>query len=93
MNYRNRKLLDLARGQPCIVCGADDGTTVAAHSNWSAHGKGKSIKAHDCFIAFRCHMELDEGKQSRDDKVAMFRSAMDATMLHLWRTGKIKVSL
>ena len=38
MTHRDRKLLDLARDMPCVMCGAQDGTTVAAHSNLSEHG-------------------------------------------------------
>jgi hypothetical protein len=94
MNYRNRKLLDLARDQACAICGAEDGTVVAAHSNSSTHGKGKSLKSHDCFIAFlcyRCHMELDQGKASREEKEFTFRRAMDATTLRLWQQGRIRV--
>jgi len=63
-HFRSRKLLDAARGQSCQNCGANDGTVVAAHSNQSQHGKGKSIKADDCFVAwlcFRCHSWLDQG--------------------------------
>lgn len=99
--FRSRKLLDLAEGQPCMNCGAEDGTVVAAHSNLSRHGKGKSIKAHDCFVAFlchRCHSWLDQGcgpdptmvwSDMREDKEMMFRHAMDDTMLRLWMNGKV----
>ena len=27
-NFRSRKLLDYAKGQTCVACGADDGTIV-----------------------------------------------------------------
>ena len=104
MNYRNRKLLDLAEGQACANCGADDGTVVAAHSNMSVHGKGKSIKSHDVFTAhlcYRCHMWLDQGSGmdptdiyncTRHDKDLMFRAAMEHTWLHLWQSGRVKVT-
>lgn len=104
MNYRNRKLLDLARDQPCANCGAEDGTVVAAHSNCGIHGKGKSLKAHDCFhahLCHRCHAWLDQGssddptgiyKGTRYDKDMMFIRAMEATMLRLWQQGRIKVA-
>lgn len=103
MNYRNRKLLDLARDEACTNCGAQDGTIVAAHSNLSRHGKGKSIKAADCYIAFlchRCHSWLDQGLGRdptdtwlgyREDKEAMFCRAMEKTLLQLWTSKKIKV--
>ncbi len=102
MNFRSRKLLDLARDQPCANCGCEDGTTVAAHSNMSFHGKGMSIKAHDCFhahLCLRCHAWLDQGT-GRDptgiyfdrEKPLMFQRAMDTTTLRLWKSGKIKVA-
>ena len=61
---RSKALLEAARQIPCQWCGADDGTIVAAHSNWG-HGKGRGIKANDNQIAslcFSCHTELDQGK-------------------------------
>lgn len=53
-NYRNKKLLQLARHHECQYCNTDDGTIVAAHSNQLIHGKGMGIKAHDVFIAYLC---------------------------------------
>jgi cytochrome c553 len=57
------------------MCGTEDGTVVAAHSNSLADGKGKGLKASDAAVAalcFRCHSELDQGKswnkQERRDK-------------------------
>jgi hypothetical protein len=70
MMYRDVHLLNLARGQRCLLnchpqCMDDEGsTTVAAHSNWGEHGKGKSIKAEDSYsvwACWRCHQLLDQG--------------------------------
>ena len=47
---RSKALLEAAREIPCQWCGADDGTVVAAHTNWGA-GKGRSNKADDNMIA------------------------------------------
>ena len=61
---RSQELIRNARELPCQHCGADDGTVVAAHSNWGA-GKGRSIKCDDNHIAslcFTCHAEIDQGK-------------------------------
>ena len=61
---RSRKLLDNCKYLYCSMCGTDDGTIVAAHSNQGIHGKGKSIKADDNMIAALCHichMDLDQG--------------------------------
>lgn len=102
--FESRKLLDLARDLPCFHCGGERGTVVAAHSNAGEHGKGKSIKAHDCFIAFlgdRCHRWLDQGTgmdptgvftDSREDKAMVMRRAHDATMLYLFKSGKVRVA-
>jgi hypothetical protein len=97
-----KKLTDMARHYHCMNCGADDGTIVAAHSNSGRHGKGMAHKAHDVFVAFlcdRCHRWLDQGT-GRDptntydaaEKVEMWRHAHDATLLALFRDGKVKVA-
>lgn len=101
-NYRSPALLRHARGQSCTNCGAEDDTIVAAHSNWPEHGKGMSIKAHDCFIAFlcfRCHTWLDQGRgmdptgtYDVTEKREMFWRAMEKTLLRLFQQGKVKVS-
>lgn len=102
--YRNRKLLDLARELPCQNCGADDGTISPAHSNFSEHGKGKGLKAHDVFWAAlcnACHRWLDNqagwgqdpsGAFLPSDKRAMFLQAMGRTWLELWRRGFVRVT-
>jgi len=54
-NWRSKKLTQSAKHEPCVSCGADDGTIVWAHSNKYRHGKGKGIKAHDLFGAYLCH--------------------------------------
>lgn len=58
-------LLDAARDAPCMRCGRDDGTTVAAHYQGPrshAYGKGVSQKPDDHCVAFlclSCHALLD----------------------------------
>lgn len=62
MMYRNKKLKDSARNEPCVSCGVDDGTIVWAHSNFGRHGKAMSQKAHDIFGAYlcnKCHSAFD----------------------------------
>lgn len=53
-----KKLRDSARDRPCTGqsdwCNGDPNTTVWAHSNFSEHGKGVGMKAHDIFGAFLC---------------------------------------
>lgn len=84
-------------------CGAENDTTVSAHSNHAKHGKGMSIKAHDCFIAwlcFDCHSWLDQGKGwdptrsyfcRAGDKEEMFQRAHDRTMLEMFKAGILEV--
>lgn len=76
-------------------CGAEDGTVVAAHSNQQKHGKGMSIKAHDCFVAFlcaKCHHEIDQGSRlSKDERQDLWQKSFEKTLLHLWQTDRITV--
>ena len=98
MNYRNRDLLDLAYAIPCQfnLPGCDGGVGEPAHSNQSRHGKGGSIKSHDCFFASgcrSCHREVDQGKtMSREEKFDVWQRAYERTMLELWRRGLIGVT-
>ena len=82
--YRNQKLLEAVRESPCQHCGKSDGTVVAAHSNQSRDGKGRSLKAHDYRIAalcFTCHAELDQGRRlSREERLNMWEDAHRATV-------------
>lgn len=62
--YRNKKLLEVVREAPCMHCGAQDGTVVAAHSNQLRDGKGRGLKASDAAIAAlccNCHHQIDQG--------------------------------
>jgi hypothetical protein len=96
MNYRNRALLDLAHRMPCMACGRDNGTTEPAHANWLEFGKGKGIKAHDCFFAalcHECHAELDQGSSmTKEQKKAFWLSAYCKTNKYLWTHDLIEVA-
>ena len=53
------------------MCGAEDGTVVASHSNSLRDGKGTGIKASDAMVAslcYTCHMEIDNGKKFTREK-------------------------
>ena len=93
--YRNQKLLETVREFECALCGAEDGTVVAAHSNQLRDGKGKGIKAHDHRIAalcFRCHMAIDQGHRiNKQEKKAMWEEAHRKTIGFLFERGKIWV--
>lgn len=98
MNYRDRELLDLAYELDCTVnlhC-CEGGRGEPAHSNQSRHGKGGSIKSHDCFFASACrscHFEIDQGKSmTREEKFDAWQRAHERTMLQLWRNGLIQVA-
>lgn len=91
--YRNRKILDAAKGQPCMRCGKEDGTTVAAHSNYQEDGKGMGKKADDLFVAFLCadcHRWMDEGRATYDAKREDFHRAMKKTLRLLLDMGVLK---
>jgi hypothetical protein len=91
--YRNRKLLDLVRESPCQICGVQDGTVVAAHSNQQRDGKGMGIKAHDYRIAalcFTCHADMDQGKTlSKQEKFELFDQAHRKTIGWLFEGGHL----
>ena len=93
--YRNQKLLETVREFECVLCGAEDGTVVAAHSNQLRDGKGKGIKAHDYRIAalcHRCHMAIDQGhRMNKQEKEAMWEEAHRKTIGYLFERGKIWV--
>lgn len=93
--YRSKKLLEAVREAPCMHCGAQDGTVVAAHSNQLRDGKGRGIKAHDYRIAalcFRCHSELDQGHQmSREERLNMWEEAHRNTVGWLFDSDLISI--
>ena len=95
MNYRNKKLLEVIRDSPCQLCGAEDGTVVAAHSNQLRDGKGRAIKSHDFRVAalcFRCHAEIDQGsKMSKEDRVDIWEMAHRKTIGWLFENDHLEV--
>lgn len=103
MNLRQREprwecraLLDAVYQIPCQADWPHDcGSIEPSHSNQERHGKGKSRKAHDCFIAALCHnahRELDQGRMfSREDKFVYWQRAHERTLLELFRRGLVGV--
>jgi hypothetical protein len=91
MTYRNKKLLEITRQLPCQLCGKQDGTVVAAHSNQQKDGKGTGIKASDYRIAalcYGCHMELDQGKlYLKARKIELWEEAHRNTIGALFEQG------
>lgn len=91
-NYiRSPALLKACRAIACTNCGRDDGTVVAAHSNQAKHGKGRSIKASDVFVAslcHECHSALDQGsKMSRSAREHLWNGCHRQTVIELVRCG------
>ena len=70
--YRNKKILQAAKGEACVNCRGNDGTTVAAHYSGAGSyllGKGTGIKGHDfavAFLCYKCHKIFDEHKITSD---------------------------
>lgn len=92
VEYRDRRLLDLARGMPCLLriagtCNRDAATSVAAHSNCHAHGKAGARKADDCYSCWACsacHTWLDASGAARAQKdTAFMRAHLDQVLQ--WR--------
>lgn len=93
--YRNKRLLEIVREAPCMICGCQNGTVVASHSNQLRDGKGRGLKAHDYRVAslcHACHYEIDQGSRlSKADRVAQWEEAHRATVGWLFQTGRILV--
>ena len=97
MNYRDRRLLDLAhRMEYCTLClrPSPDGCEPA-HENGAAGGKGMGIKAHDnrhAALCHSCHSWYDQGRAPRAEKQEAWCKAHLRTMDEYWRRGWIVVS-
>lgn len=88
---RSEQLLRACRDIPCQHCGRDDGTVCAAHSNIGVHGKGRGIKADDNRVAAlcsTCHMDVDQGRSSREDRLKKWWAAHMATVRVLLTLGE-----
>jgi len=77
------------------MCGSEDGTIVAAHSNLLEHGKGRGLKAHDGmtgWLCYRCHTQLDQGKDlSKSERRDLTLTAICRTYQQLWNQQLIEV--
>lgn len=67
-SYKSRKLLNNIAKLPCVRCGRDDGTVVAAHYCGPLQnllGKGMGTKVTDAAAAslcYQCHTHMDQYK-------------------------------
>ena len=94
MTFRSHKLLKAANGRPCVLC-SSVGTTVAAHSNSLAHGRGIGHKAPDYYVAYlcqRCHDRCDgrSGGLSKVEKRELWLSAWVRTVAIWFQEGIVK---
>lgn len=96
MNFRSKTLLQAAKDQPCVLCGAV-GTTIAAHGNGSRYGKGLGIKAHDFYTAWlcqRCHDQADGRQPHQDCYISaqeMWEHAFIKTVARWFELGIVEV--
>jgi hypothetical protein len=82
--HRNRDLLDMAEGKPCLLLAVSNcetrygNSTVACHSNFSKHGKSLRRKADDEYSVWgcaKCHYWLDNSSSPKAEKVRAFEAA------------------
>ena len=89
--YQNRSLLHCAKGESCVLCGKNDGTTVPAHLPGGYYGMpGGSIKVHDWLVAHlcnECHAKMDGPEWRRDTQMRM--KALCLTLERLFAKGRI----
>lgn len=96
--WRSRTLLDMARGQPCLLlavesCRTQDGsTTVACHRN---DGKGMAQKQSDEWIVHgcvNCHEWYDRSGAPRAEKRRAFMAAHALRQVPFWRAAAVDQS-
>jgi hypothetical protein len=95
MNYRNPKLLKLAKDAPCVLCGSNDGTVVACHSNQLRDKKGTGIKSHDyriCYCCHKHHVMMDSSNElTREERINLWEDAHRRTIGWLFENGHLEV--
>jgi len=93
-NYRNKRILDGARGAPCMHCTIEDGTIVAAHSNQYRDGRGMHLRSHDFRVAYLCgvcHDHVDkEGRVTKAERTEVWEAAHRATIEYMFLKGIVK---
>ena len=78
------------------MCGRNNGTIVAAHSNQLRDGKGRGLKAHDYRVAalcFTCHMEIDQGKSlDKAERIEAWEEAHRKTIGWLFENNYLTIT-
>jgi hypothetical protein len=99
MTFRSPTLLKAARDQPCIRCGIQDGTVVAAHYTGARrlnYGGGLGIKVADCLCAHLCsgcHAYMDtlsRNKAAAFDHSEQFLHLIALTLIRLFEQEVVK---
>jgi hypothetical protein len=95
MSFRSPKLLTSAKDQACQLC-ASLGTTIAAHANSVALGKGTGIKAPDYYIAYVCHRchDLIDGRAgglTKEERQELWTTAFIRTVKQWFDQGIVTV--
>lgn len=97
--FRSRALLDAAKHQECVHCGATE-TVVAAHYTGLRqyhYGRGLAEKAHDFLTAhlcMKCHYYMDTIAKDKDhaaENSEMFLHAIALTWARLFERGILQV--
>ena len=96
--YRNKKILDYAKGQDCSIrlpgCCNNTETVVAAHIHEYEFGHAKGIKADDCcvaYVCYHCHLILDGANNyDKDWLEGQFHKANTRTLRLCFRDGIVK---
>ena len=93
---KSKRITDDARGQICMRCGAEDGTTVNAHCN-DMEFRGMGMKS-DCsltaWLCQSCHDLVDgrAGHLTLDEKRQMWDRAFKRTVRMRFRLGLWRVA-
>lgn len=96
VSFRSQKLLESAKDKPCLCCFTNDGTTVPAHVNSVALGKGVGEKAPDSIharLCQDCHDKYDGRKPgwSPEERLERFFYAYARTVKAWFEEGLIQV--
>lgn len=98
-NYRNQKLLDLAKETPCCsYCRErNHGQVVACHFNAIKFGAGTGIKSHDipAYLCDKCH-DIVDGRMVADhftkvERELMLYEGIYRTFLWLLESGNLAI--
>jgi len=94
---RDRKLLDLAHGAPCMlrlgVPGCGEHPSVPCHSDMLAHGRGVGHKSHDVLAVAgcpACHEAFTRKRLGKDGYALAWGAAMARYLVWLWENGKVR---